>query len=61
MISPGNRRAIHQARGQSKITPDNAIDHDNEDFTVTPFPRLQWVSLNADGFRSSLRANVLYM
>ena len=24
-------------RGQSKITPDSAIDHDNEDFTLTPY------------------------
>ena len=22
--------------GQSKITPDSAIGHDNEDFTLTP-------------------------
>ena len=24
------------SRGQSKITPDSVIGHDNEDFTLTP-------------------------
>ena len=29
-------RERHEARGQSKITPDRAGDPDNEDFTLTP-------------------------
>ena len=40
-----------ETRGQSKITPDRAIGHDSDDFTLTPFVVVDQAELDAFAYR----------
>ena len=40
-----------ETRGQSKITPDRAIGHDSDDFTLTPFVVVDQADIDAFAYR----------